>query len=214
MKSKKGEIRLQENLDAGEQMFSQKGYDETTINDVLSRVNIGKGTFYHYFDSKLSLMTRIIERMMGQLAQMVTDIANDPSLAVHDKMTQVLLQLNQSGSEAHGMIEGQSAPQNAILHQAGIVASVHSMTPILAKIIEQGIDEGVYHTPYPFETIEFILASNQFYFDVSAFGWQKEEMYQKGKSFIRIMTLSLGAKAGSFDFLLPFFETQVNKEMS
>ena len=151
---------------------------------------------------------------MGQLAQMVTDIANDPSLAVHDKMTQVLLQLNQSGSEAHGMIEGQSAPQNAILHQAGIVASVHSMTPILAKIIEQGIDEGVCHTPYPVETIEFILASNQFYFDVSAFGWQKEEMYQKGKSFIRIMTLSLGAKAGSFDFLLPFFETQVNKEMS
>jgi AcrR family transcriptional regulator len=43
--SKKHDVRLNEILDAAEALFARKGYDQTTVNDILDRVEIGKGTF-------------------------------------------------------------------------------------------------------------------------------------------------------------------------
>ncbi|MEZ5985480.1 MAG: TetR/AcrR family transcriptional regulator [Hyphomonas sp.] len=39
-------------LDTGQQLFRQKSFSETGINDVLKQAGVAKGSFYHYFDSK------------------------------------------------------------------------------------------------------------------------------------------------------------------
>ena len=39
-------------LQIGEQLFRQKSFSETGINDVLKQAGVAKGSFYHYFDSK------------------------------------------------------------------------------------------------------------------------------------------------------------------
>lgn len=42
-------------------LFHQKGYHHVGIKQILDEVNIPKGSFYHYFDSKESLALAIIE---------------------------------------------------------------------------------------------------------------------------------------------------------
>ena len=61
--SKKHDIRLNEILDISENLFATKGYEKTTVNDILDGVGIGKGTFYHYFKSKAEVMDAVIMRM-------------------------------------------------------------------------------------------------------------------------------------------------------
>ena len=39
-------------LETGQQLFRQKSFFETGINDVLKQAGVAKGSFYHYFDSK------------------------------------------------------------------------------------------------------------------------------------------------------------------
>lgn len=58
---RKGEVRRQSIIEVSEQLFSTKGYLETTVDDILSELQCSKGSFYHYFDSKLSVMTAICE---------------------------------------------------------------------------------------------------------------------------------------------------------
>ena len=50
---RKGEVRRQSIIEASERLFSAKGYLETTVDDILAELQCSKGSFYHYFDSKL-----------------------------------------------------------------------------------------------------------------------------------------------------------------
>lgn len=58
---KKGDLRRDSILKTAEQLFSTKGYDNTSIQDVLDALSISKGGFYHYFESKLSLLKAIAQ---------------------------------------------------------------------------------------------------------------------------------------------------------
>lgn len=58
---RKGDVRRQAILDTAETLFGTKGYLETTVEDVLSELGCSKGSFYHYFDSKLSVLQAICE---------------------------------------------------------------------------------------------------------------------------------------------------------
>lgn len=58
---RKGEVRKQAIIEASEKLFCQKGYLETTVDDILQELKCSKGSFYHYFDSKLSVLMAICE---------------------------------------------------------------------------------------------------------------------------------------------------------
>lgn len=49
-------------LRAGLEVLTEKGFSATGIEEVLSRVGVPKGSFYHYFDSKEAFGLDLIER--------------------------------------------------------------------------------------------------------------------------------------------------------
>lgn len=49
---RKGEAKRQEMLAAAEKLFCAKGYDATSVQDILDLINASKGGFYHHFSSK------------------------------------------------------------------------------------------------------------------------------------------------------------------
>ena len=63
---RKGEVRRQAIIDTANQLFSRKGYLETTVEDILEVLGCSKGSFYHYFDSKLSVLQAICEQKVEQ----------------------------------------------------------------------------------------------------------------------------------------------------
>jgi len=56
---RKGEARKQALLDTARYLFCQNGYEATAIDDILRCQKCSKGSFYHYFDSKLSLLSAL-----------------------------------------------------------------------------------------------------------------------------------------------------------
>ena len=56
-------VRRNEILDAAQRLVYRKGYEQMTIQDILDDLHLSKGAFYHYFDSKQSLLEALIERM-------------------------------------------------------------------------------------------------------------------------------------------------------
>lgn len=56
---KKGELRKEAIIRTSEKLFFEKGYDETSIQDILDALSISKGGFYHYFESKIALLEEI-----------------------------------------------------------------------------------------------------------------------------------------------------------
>ena len=59
---KKGDARRGELLAASEKLFYTKGYENTSVQDILDAVGFSKGGFYHHFDSKLAVLEAICQQ--------------------------------------------------------------------------------------------------------------------------------------------------------
>ena len=63
---KKGDLRKQEILETAEALFCRYGYENTSIQNILDQLNISKGSFYHHYISKESLLEGICRKRAEQ----------------------------------------------------------------------------------------------------------------------------------------------------
>jgi AcrR family transcriptional regulator len=54
-------------------LFAQKGFEQTTVEDITNAADVGKGTFFNYFPSKDHILVAYGEMQMGRLRQAVED---------------------------------------------------------------------------------------------------------------------------------------------
>lgn len=192
--------RRNEILDTAEMLFITKGYSKTTVNDILQEIGIAKGTFYYYFKSKEEVMDAMIGRVTEKYVSRAKEIAALPGLSVNEKIIRIFMADRPDEKKAQ-MIEQLHEVENAQLHQKSNVETILQLTPVLTDLLEQGIKEGSYHTPFPREVVEFLLVSSQFLFDDGIFKWKPEEQKQKALAFIWVFETLLGAEKGSLSFV-------------
>ncbi len=60
----KADLRKEQILKVAEKIFSQKGYYETYVEDIIKEAKVGKGTFYRYFKSKEDLYTTLLKKIL------------------------------------------------------------------------------------------------------------------------------------------------------
>jgi len=195
------EARKNEILDTAKRLFMEQGYEQTTINDILTASGVAKGSLYYHYKSKEDVLDGVLERMTGQIADAAKAVADDPAMTAHEKVFRVISSVNIAESPDERMIRELHSPANALLHQKSIAQTIRAVAPIMASVVEQGIREGIYHTQYPLETVEILLVASQFIFDEGIFGWTPEEKAARMTAFIRITETVLGAQQGSFMFL-------------
>lgn len=196
--SKKHEERLHEILDVSENLFISKGYEKTTVNDILNGVGIGKGTFYHYFASKEAVMDAVIMRMADKARVASQEIADMTGLSATEKFRKVFT--DQPGKN-DAIIEQLHHDDNSALHLKSLIETLLALSPAVTQIVRQGIEEGTYHTPYPQESVEFLLTAVQFLLDSGLFKWTHEERSQRIEAFVHIIESVLGTEKGCFDFI-------------
>src|SRR6266516_6890364 len=149
-------------LDVAQQLVYTKGYEQMTIQDILDFLQISKGAFYHYFDSKPALLFALVERMGDQVLQLVLPIVHDPTLGALDKLQRFFATLDHH-KLAHkrlvfAYLRVWYADENAIVRHKLYLARIKRFTPWLEEIIRQGTREGVLTTPYPDQAGRVVLS--------------------------------------------------------
>ena len=77
---KKAEVRRAEIVEAARFLFQTQEYEKVTMQAVMERLGIAKGTIYHHFQSKEELLEAVVENIVAeQIARMhqVVDAAED-----------------------------------------------------------------------------------------------------------------------------------------
>jgi TetR/AcrR family transcriptional repressor of nem operon len=67
-------------IDVGTEILSEKGFDTTTIDEVLKRTGVPKGSFYYYFGSKEDFGLAVIDNYAFLYEQKLTRLLRDPNL--------------------------------------------------------------------------------------------------------------------------------------
>lgn len=74
---RKGDEKRQELLNAAELLFCQRGYEGTSVQDILSALHLSKGGFYHHFASKEEVLKALCVRRAAQAAAYAAEALND-----------------------------------------------------------------------------------------------------------------------------------------
>ena len=145
-------VRRNEIIDAARKLVYTKGYEQMTIQDILDELQISKGAFYHYFDSKQALLEALMERLAEEMDQLLTPIVYDPQLPALEKFQRFFDSFNRWKTAQKSflvtLLPVWFADENAIVRQKQRVLAVKQMTPLLDALIRQGVQEGVMATPY------------------------------------------------------------------
>ena len=86
---KEAEERKKEILDIAEQLFIEKGFDNTSTNDILREIGIARGTLYYYFKSKEEILDAVIDRITNQLVEKSKEIFDQKELSVFQRFTMI-----------------------------------------------------------------------------------------------------------------------------
>ncbi|USB33512.1 TetR/AcrR family transcriptional regulator [Paenibacillus sp. YPG26] len=195
---KEAEERRNEILDAADELFGKKGFDSTSTNDLLEKVGIARGTLYHHFKSKEDIMDALIERYNIRILTAAREIALDTSIPVIERLIRAVMALNLGGgSSSKEIMEHIHKPQNALMHQKIQKSIINGVTPILAGIIREGTGQGLFSTPYPYESMEMIVIYANTIFDGDMVPMTGEERTSRIGAFICNVERLLGAQRGS-----------------
>lgn len=152
--------RKNEILDVAQRLFYSVGYDQTTVNAIIEDIGIAKGTFYYYFKSKLDLLENMIDRMALQIMGAIKPIIDAETGAVEKLRnfynTTVAIKIENREMLIQGM-KVMYRDENLITHHKMIQKYLEKFGSVYSRIIRQGVQEGIFNTPFPDDTGELIM---------------------------------------------------------
>lgn len=198
------QTRKEEIVAAAGELFLAKGYDKTTMKDVMTELKIAKGTIYHYFKSKEELLEEVIISVVESKMKLQRQLVDETKGTALERIEQLVLLGTESGSDQHALLDHLHQPANAGMHIRLVALLVIRQAPLYETLILQGCQEGVFSTDSPLECAEFILAAIQFLTDAGVYPWSEEQLTRRIGAFPNIIESLLQAPRGSFQFLRKF----------
>lgn len=155
-RNKYPEVTVDKILEVSERLFLEKGYDNTTIQDIVNGLEgLTKGAVYHHFKSKEEIIDALGDKMFFdnnpfELVKKRTDLNG------LEKM-QLAIKLNQS-NENQVEITNQAIP---ILKNPHVLAKMidsnrRILYPFWMELIEEGQKDGSIQTKYTKELADFL----------------------------------------------------------
>jgi AcrR family transcriptional regulator len=196
-------------LDAAQRLIQVKGYEQASIQDVLTEANTSKGAFYHYFDSKAALLDGVVERMVDAALLSVEPVVENPDLPATDKLRALFAGIAAWKTARKelliALMEVWLSDHNAIVREKFRRVVVDRLTPVMASIIRQGQAERVFTVTSPEEAarvfVSFLLSLNQstteLYMDRQAGRISLEDVRRALDAQVEAMERVLGAPPGS-----------------
>lgn len=151
----------QEFLQAALDLFNKKGYDRTTIKDIIDAVGVSKGAFYHYFDCKEDIVTAIAREYSSRAIGIIKEVAQREDLNALEKINlvfQLVNQFKQERSHQRERIKGVFAEDGNLKMERKLFNQLKSQAlRYFEEIVEGGIKEGLFTKTNQKEMAEFLL---------------------------------------------------------
>ena len=190
---RKGEKRKLELLEIAYKMFISRGYENTSVDDIIAEAGIAKGTYYYYFESKEQTLEEVIGMMIDKETEAAGTIL-DSDMPVPQKIIGIIASINPSPEEK--TIEGALLqPENIVMHQKIKRRLVEKVVPLLTRAVEEGVEQGIFSCDNIPERVKMMLILSNEIFDEESYTDRDVDV------FIDITEKLLGAEKGSLIFI-------------
>ena len=131
------------------------------MDAIIARVGVSKGTFYYYFDAKTDVLSGLADRLAEAIMVQVRQIAEAENEDALSKLNRVFAVSRSAKVENRALV----MTLVRVFYRDGNVLLRHKLNqrsaalagPQFARIIRQGVAEGVFDTPDPDEAAGMIM---------------------------------------------------------
>jgi AcrR family transcriptional regulator len=160
-------------LDAAQRLVLSKGYERLTVQCLLDDLQVSKGAFYHYFDSKAAVIEALTERLVNDSVHALAPIVANRKLGAQEKLKRFFNEIIRWKSARQNlfvaMLPVWYAPDNIVLRLQVQLAVARRLAPLLTAIVRQGVNEHRFATAYPEQAGAIIVALVQALQDAIAY---------------------------------------------
>lgn len=166
-------------VEASVKLFIEKGYDQTTIQNILDALNLSKGGLYHHFKSKEEILEAVKQKRAQYAADMLHDLIQTiEAKDAKEKLKKILCKLGTS-TETHTFDTILAQANNPHFVVGALQNAVNQDAPIIAGIIEDGVKDGSLQTDQPDLCAEIFLLLLNFWASPMLFGRNREETQRR-----------------------------------
>lgn len=190
---RKGEKRKQELLQIAYRMFITRGYENTSVDEIIEEAGIAKGTYYYHFPSKEQTLEQVIDMMLDAQEEHARAVMA-ADMPIPQKVVGVIASFRPDASETT-ITDALHAPENIVMHDKTERKLRERIVPIISELVEQGIEEGIFNCKDIPERVKIIIILASELFDTE--GFTQTDV----KVFVDVIESILGAKPGTMAFI-------------
>lgn len=185
--------RKQELLKIAYNMFLSKGYENTSIDDIIKEAEIAKGTYYYYFESKEATLEEVINMMVNEEVEIAKGILNMP-ISIPEKLVGIITSLRPKIDEQE-IQNILNKKENIVMHEKINNRIIEEAIPLLEQVVNEGIESNMFNCNHITERLKMLLIMSNELFDNDNININEIEV------FIDTAEKMLGAKPGTLQFI-------------
>ena len=190
---KKGEKRKKKLLKIAYDMFITQGYENTSVDEIIEKAQIAKGTYYYYFQSKEQTLEEVIDMMIDNEIEMAKQVIG-MDIPVPQKIVGIITSIKPTEAE-QPVKNALFQPENVLMHYKVRQKLINVITPLLSEVIEEGVNDGIFECENIPERVKMLLIISDGTFNEGTFTEKDISV------FIDMTEKLLGAENGTMSFI-------------
>lgn len=178
-RNKYPEETVQKILDVSLKLFLDKGFEETTILDIVANLGgLSRGAFYHHFKSKEEVLDALGDKLFFD-NNPFEKVKNDTSLSGLEKIKKVLkLQIEDVAQQSIGLMSVSLLKNPRILSKS-LEINWNVVAPFVAELFDEGMKDGSIEKVASAKALSGLFVLHNFWFLPSIFPCTKGEFLER-----------------------------------
>ena len=191
---KKGEKRKQDLIQIAYRLFVSRGYEHTSVDEIIAEAGIAKGTYYYYFESKEQMLEDVVGMMLQAEAEKAEKVLH-ADLSVPEKIVGIIASVHPA-QEEQTIEAALHRPENVLMHNKARERMFDLIVPILSRAAGEGVEKGMFVCDHiPERVREIMILSSDLFDGYNSFSPAVIDV------FIDTVEKILGAEPGTMGFI-------------
>ncbi|KAF1297682.1 hypothetical protein BAU15_13015 [Enterococcus sp. JM4C] len=155
VRNKYPEKTIEKIIEVSQKLFFEKGYDNTTMQDIVNQ-GLSKGVIYYHFKSKKEIFEKIMSRI-DTTEQDFTQVMNDSQLSGLEKIQKLLVFTLKNEKKIEMMCSAKSLFMEPKIFGEIYLMNMMYQVPNIERLINIGIEDGSIQSEFPNELSELVV---------------------------------------------------------
>lgn len=150
-KTQKAENTKQGIMSSAYKLFNEKGFEATSVREIVEDAGCAKGTFYLYFETKIALLLEIMNELFKKLYEIIAvelgEVGDDPFNQIERLFNTLVIHMEEK--EGHFKLMHTYEMLNLIEEEAISTSFIDGLIYLITQFLTSGIDKGYFRTVDP-----------------------------------------------------------------